>query len=86
VKTELLQSIAQVRLRQANYDRLQTIGEGAIALRQQREAYTALQEAKIRAHSAQQTAQSDSHLIPTDQRLSKMRAVDQEMQKLGGGD
>jgi HEAT repeat protein len=38
------------------------------------------------AHSAQQTAQTDSHLIPTDQRLSKMRAVDQEMQKLGGGD
>jgi cobalt-zinc-cadmium efflux system membrane fusion protein len=54
-KTELLQAIAQVRLKQANYDRLQTIGEGAIALRQLREADTALQEAKIRAHSAQQT-------------------------------
>ena len=34
-------------------------------------------------HSEQQTAQSDSRLIPTDQRLSKMREVDQEMQKLG---
>lgn len=37
-------------------------------------------------HSEQQTAQTDSRLIPTDQRLSKMRAVDREMQKLGGGD
>ena len=36
------------------------------------------------AHS-QQTAQSDQRLIPTDQRLSKMREMDQEMQKLGGG-
>jgi hypothetical protein len=36
------------------------------------------------AHS-QQTAQSDQRLIPTDQRLSKMRQMDQEMQKLGGG-
>ncbi|MGA7763667.1 MAG: HEAT repeat domain-containing protein, partial [Candidatus Binataceae bacterium] len=35
-------------------------------------------------HSEQQTAQSDSRLIPTDQRLSKMREVDREMQKLGG--
>ena len=37
-------------------------------------------------HSEQQTAQRDSRLIPTDQRLSKMREIDQEMQKLGGGD
>jgi len=36
------------------------------------------------AHS-QQTAQSDQRLIPTDQRLSKMREMDREMQKLGGG-
>jgi len=35
-------------------------------------------------HSEQQTAQTDSRLIPTDQRLSKMREVDQQMQKLGG--
>ena len=35
-------------------------------------------------HSEQQTAQSDSRLIPTDQRLSKMREMDREMQKLGG--
>ncbi len=35
-------------------------------------------------HSEQQTAQSDSRLIPTDQRLSKLREVDREMQKLGG--
>ncbi|HVB81024.1 MAG TPA: HEAT repeat domain-containing protein [Candidatus Binataceae bacterium] len=35
-------------------------------------------------HSEQQTAKRDSRLIPTDQRLSKMRAVDQEMQSLGG--
>jgi hypothetical protein len=36
------------------------------------------------AHSQQQTAQSDRRLIPTDQRLSKMREMDREMQKLGG--
>ncbi len=35
-------------------------------------------------HSEQQTAQRDSRLIPTDQRLTKMREVDQQMQKLGG--
>ncbi|MGH7915206.1 MAG: HEAT repeat domain-containing protein [Candidatus Binataceae bacterium] len=34
-------------------------------------------------HSEEQTAQRDSRLIPTDQRLSRMRQVDQEMQKLG---
>jgi hypothetical protein len=37
-------------------------------------------------HSEQQTAQSDSRLIPTDQRLNKMREMDREMQKLGGGE
>jgi HEAT repeat protein len=35
-------------------------------------------------HSEQQTAQSDSRLVPTDQRLSKMREMDQEIQKQGG--
>jgi len=34
---------------------------------------------------SEQTAKTDSRLIPTDQRLSKMREVDEEMQKLGGG-
>jgi cobalt-zinc-cadmium efflux system membrane fusion protein len=53
-KAELLQAISQVRLKQTNYDRLASIGEGAIALRQLREADTALQEAKIRQHGAQQ--------------------------------
>ncbi|HEY2524538.1 MAG TPA: HEAT repeat domain-containing protein [Candidatus Binataceae bacterium] len=36
-------------------------------------------------HSEQQTAQSDSRLIPTDQRLNKLREADREMQKMGGG-
>ncbi|HEY2413325.1 MAG TPA: efflux RND transporter periplasmic adaptor subunit [Pirellulaceae bacterium] len=54
-KAELLHAIAQVRLRQANFDRLQAIGEGAIALRQLREADTALAEATIREHGAQQS-------------------------------
>lgn len=36
------------------------------------------------AHSQQQTAARDQRFIPTDQRLSKMREFDQEMQKLGG--
>jgi HEAT repeat protein len=34
-------------------------------------------------HSEQQTAENNSRLIPTDQRLNKLREVDQEMQKLG---
>ncbi len=34
---------------------------------------------------SEQTAKTDSRLIPTDQRLSKMREVDEELQKLGGG-
>jgi HEAT repeats len=38
------------------------------------------------AHNQQQTAQSDQRLIPTDQRLSKMREMDREIQKLGGGE
>jgi cobalt-zinc-cadmium efflux system membrane fusion protein len=54
-KAELLQAVAQVRLKQANYDRLKTIGEGAIALRQLREADTALAEAEIREYGAQQS-------------------------------
>ncbi len=35
-------------------------------------------------HSEQQTAQSDTRLVPTDQRLSKMREMDREIQKEGG--
>ena len=38
------------------------------------------------AHSQQQTAQRDKSLIPTDQRLSKIREYDRELQKNGGGD
>jgi cobalt-zinc-cadmium efflux system membrane fusion protein len=53
-KAELLQAITSVRLKQANFDRFKSIGEGTIALRQLREADTALQEAKIRQHAAQQ--------------------------------
>lgn len=36
------------------------------------------------AHSQQQTAQRDQRLIPTDQRLSKIREYDRELQKDGG--
>jgi cobalt-zinc-cadmium efflux system membrane fusion protein len=53
-KAELLQAIAQVRLKQTSYERLKAIGEGAIALRQLREADTALEEARIRLHGAEQ--------------------------------
>jgi HEAT repeats len=35
------------------------------------------------AHTAQLTAERDKQMIPTDQRLSKMREVDQELHKLG---
>jgi HEAT repeat protein len=34
-------------------------------------------------HSEQQTAENDSRLIPTDQRLNKLRAADAQMEKLG---
>jgi cobalt-zinc-cadmium efflux system membrane fusion protein len=54
-KAELLQSIAQVRLKQATFDRVQKLADGTIPLRQLREADTALQEAKIRQQSAQQS-------------------------------
>jgi cobalt-zinc-cadmium efflux system membrane fusion protein len=53
-KAELLQAIAQVRLKQATFDRVNKLADGAIPLRQVREADTALQEAKIRQQSAQQ--------------------------------
>src|SRR5262245_45537675 len=53
-KAELLQAIAQVRLRQATFDRIQKLADGTLPLRQLREADTALQEAKIRQQSAQQ--------------------------------
>jgi len=35
-------------------------------------------------HSQQQTASTDSRLIPTDQRLSKIREMDREIRKQGG--
>jgi HEAT repeat protein len=35
------------------------------------------------AHSQQVAAEREKHLIPTDQRLSKMREVDRELQKMG---
>src|SRR5262245_24352692 len=54
-KTELLQAIAQVRLKQAHVDRARSLGEGVLPLRQFRESETAWQEAKIRLHSAQQS-------------------------------
>ena len=34
-------------------------------------------------HSEQQTAENNSRLIPTDQRLNKLREVDAQMEKLG---
>ncbi len=55
-KSELLQSIAQVRLKQTNLDRLRPLAnDGTLPVRQFREAEAALQEAKIRLLSAQQT-------------------------------
>jgi cobalt-zinc-cadmium efflux system membrane fusion protein len=53
-KSELLQAIAQVRLKQVTFDRIKKLADSTIPLRQLREADTALQEAKIRQQSAQQ--------------------------------
>lgn len=55
-KSELLQAIAQVRLKQSNVDRLKPLAEdGTVPGRQFREAEAALQEAQIRLQSAQQS-------------------------------
>ncbi len=53
-KSELLQAIAQVRLKQTTFDRIKKLAESTIPLRQLREADTALQEAKIRQQTALQ--------------------------------
>jgi cobalt-zinc-cadmium efflux system membrane fusion protein len=53
-KAELLQAIAQVRLRQATYERMKKLADGTISIQKLREAETALQEAEIRQRSAQQ--------------------------------
>jgi cobalt-zinc-cadmium efflux system membrane fusion protein len=55
-KGEFLQSISQLRLKQASVERLRPLAEGqVVAVRQFREAEAAYQEAKIRLLSAQQT-------------------------------
>ncbi len=54
-KSELLQAIADSRLKQANFDRLQPLAkDGAVAGRQLREADAGLQEAQIKLLRAQQ--------------------------------
>jgi cobalt-zinc-cadmium efflux system membrane fusion protein len=55
-KEELLQQLAQVRLKQGNVDRLQPLAiSGAIAGQQMREAQATLQESQIKLLGAQQT-------------------------------
>jgi cobalt-zinc-cadmium efflux system membrane fusion protein len=53
-KAELLQSIAQLRLKEAAYEQARPLGNGAIPLKQIRELDAAVQEARIRLQSAQQ--------------------------------
>jgi len=54
-KSELLQAIAQVRLKQTNLDRVKPLADGIIPARQFREAETTLQEARIRLQSVHQS-------------------------------
>jgi cobalt-zinc-cadmium efflux system membrane fusion protein len=54
-KSELLQAFAQVRLKSIVLERLKPLSEAVIPVRQLREAETALQEARIRLQSAQQS-------------------------------
>jgi multidrug efflux pump subunit AcrA (membrane-fusion protein) len=55
-KSEFLQSIAQLRLRVANYKRLSSLaGDGTVAVRAVREEEASMQEAEIRLLGAQQT-------------------------------
>jgi membrane fusion protein, heavy metal efflux system len=54
-KAEFLQSIAQVRLKQAVYERVKTLAGDVLSGRQYREAEAAWQEARIRLQSAQQS-------------------------------
>jgi cobalt-zinc-cadmium efflux system membrane fusion protein len=53
-KGEFLQAMTQLRLSQANRERLKSIAKGAVAGRQLLEAETAHEEARIRLRSAQQ--------------------------------
>jgi cobalt-zinc-cadmium efflux system membrane fusion protein len=53
-KAELLQAIAQVRLREANFERMKKLAGSTIPIRDLRIAETAWQESRIRQQSAQQ--------------------------------
>lgn len=53
-KSELLHSIAQLRLKRVNFDRLKPLASSVVSSRQIVEAEAALDDAKIRVQSAQQ--------------------------------
>lgn len=54
-KGEFLQAIAHLRLKQTTYERVKPLGSSVISSRQLNEAEAALQEARIRVQSAQQS-------------------------------
>jgi membrane fusion protein, heavy metal efflux system len=54
-KSELLQAMSHVRLKQTNLERVKPLAEGVLSARQFREAEAALQEATIRLQSAMQS-------------------------------
>jgi cobalt-zinc-cadmium efflux system membrane fusion protein len=54
-KSELLQAIAQLRLKRVNFERLKPLANSVVSSRQIAEAEAALDDAKIRVQSAQQS-------------------------------
>lgn len=84
-KSELLQAIAQLRLRETNVKRLSTLaGDGAVAARAVREAEASLQEGQIRLLAAQQALVNLGLPSPSDE-ISSLPTdeIAKEIQLLG---
>lgn len=83
-KTNLLQAIAQLRLRQANVQRLQPLADNVVPGRQLIEAVTAQEEARIQLLGAQQVLANLGFSVPVDELLSLDNdALAERVQSLG---
>ncbi len=83
-KTNLLQAIAQLRLRQANVQRLQPLADNVVPGRQLIEAVTAQEEARIQLLGAQQVLANLGLSVPVDELLSLDNdALAERVQSLG---
>jgi cobalt-zinc-cadmium efflux system membrane fusion protein len=83
-KSELLQSIAQLRLKRVNFDRLKPLASSVVSSRQISEAEAALDDAKIRVQSAQQSLVNLGLAIRADDFLElDMTEIARRIQFLG---